>query len=85
MERTDTRRAEIETSHADAATAQVVADALAPDNTESMTTVSDGATVHTTIDRETTGGLGSSIDDYVVNVHVAERITDTATTETHDT
>jgi hypothetical protein len=81
---TATRRADIETSHADAATAEVVADALRPDNTDSMVTETDGATVRTTIERETTGGLGSSVDDYVVNVGVAERIATTADS-THDT
>lgn len=73
-ERTDSRRAEIETSHADEATAEVVAEALRPDNTESMTTEVDGNVVRTVIERETTGGLGSSVDDYVVNVGVAETV-----------
>lgn len=74
MTGTDSRRAEIETSHADATTAEVVAAALRPDNTDSMTTEVDGDVVRTVIERETTGGLGSSVDDYVVNVHVAETV-----------
>lgn len=73
------RRAEIETSHADAATAAVVAAAVRPDNTDSMTTAVDGDVVRTVIERDTTGGLGSSVDDYVVNVHVAETVINTTT------
>ena len=68
------RRAEIETVHADSTAATVVARALRPDNTDAMDTTTDGDVVRTTIERETTGGLGSSVDDYVVNVDVAEQI-----------
>ncbi|MFB6097133.1 MAG: KEOPS complex subunit Pcc1 [Haloferacaceae archaeon] len=74
MTSTDSRRAEIETAHADAATAEVVAAALRPDNTDSMTTTVDGDVVRTVVERDTTGGLGSSVDDYVVNVTVAETV-----------
>ena len=77
------RRATITTTHADAETATRVAAALAPDNTEEMATNTDGATVQTTIERPTTGGLAATIDDYVVNLTVA---TDLATqhTDTHE-
>ncbi|MHB9285698.1 KEOPS complex subunit Pcc1 [Halobacteriales archaeon Cl-PHB] len=68
------RRARIETSHDDAETAQVIAAALTPDNTAEMQTTVDGATVTTTIDRETTGGLQSTADDYVVNLEVAAQL-----------
>lgn len=68
------RRAEIRTELADAET---VAAAIRPDNTDQMQTrVEDGAVV-TTIERETTGGLRSTVDDYVVNLDVATRTTDT--------
>lgn len=71
------RRADIETVHADPAAATVVARAVRPDNTDAMNTVTDGDVVYTTIERETTGGLGSSVDDYVVNVDVAQQVTTT--------
>jgi hypothetical protein len=64
-----------------------VAAALVPDNTASMTTRVEGSRVVTEIERETTGGLQSSVDDYVVNVSVAERVAQTAdrhTTTTHE-
>lgn len=69
-----TRRTEIETVHADAAAAAVVAQAVRPDNTEAMDTDTNGDAVTTTIERETTGGLSSSVDDYVVNVDVAQQL-----------
>ena len=65
------RRAEVRTEIDDSGT---VAAAIRPDNTDQMTTrVEDGAIV-TTIERETTGGLRSTVDDYVVNLDVAARI-----------
>ena len=69
------RRARIRTTH-DAAT--LVASALEPDNTDAMTTRVEGDAVVTTIDRETTGGLHASVDDYVVNLTVADRLAGTA-------
>ncbi|WP_254767560.1 KEOPS complex subunit Pcc1 [Salinilacihabitans rarus] len=63
-----TRRATIRTSHDDPAR---IAAAIAPDNTDEMETrVEDGAVV-TRIERRTTGGLHSTVDDYVVNLDVA--------------
>lgn len=54
---------------------EVVAAALRPDNTDEMSTrVVEGAVV-TTIQRETTGGLRTTADDYVCNLQVADRIT----------
>jgi hypothetical protein len=72
------RCARIRTTHADATAAAVVAEAVAPDNTESMSTRVEGATVETTVERDTTGGLHSSVDDYVVNVTVADRLVGSA-------
>jgi hypothetical protein len=69
------RRATIRTSHLDAATARRVAAAVRPDNTASIDTRVDGDSVVTEITRETTGGLQSTIDDYVVNVTVATACT----------
>ena len=67
----DARRATIRTSH-DAP--GVVAAALRPDNTDEMTTRVDDEQVVTTIERPTTGGLQSTVDDYVVNLTVADRV-----------
>lgn len=65
-----TRRATLRTTHDDPAR---VAAALTPDNTDEMATrVEDGRLV-TTVERDSTGGLASTIDDYVVNLSVAER------------
>ena len=78
-DRGDHRRfARIETAHEDAA---VVAAAIAPDNTADVETETDdtetndtGGVVRTSIRRETTGGLQSTVDDYVVNLIVAARL-----------
>lgn len=76
-ETTGTRRADIETVHADSVVATVVAQAVRPDNTDAMDTVTDGDVVRTTIERDTTGGLSSSVDDYVVNLDVAQQVVTT--------
>lgn len=60
--------ATIRTEHDDP---ERIARALRPDNTDEMETVVDGATVVTRIDRESTSGLHSTVDDYVVNLDVA--------------
>ncbi len=71
------RTAQIRTAHSETAT---VAAAVRPDNTDSMrTTVANGC-VTTRIERDTTGGLQSSVDDYVVNLTVAETVIDVADT-----
>jgi len=80
-----TRRVTIRTRHDDA---ESVAAAVEPDNTTEMETAveaddgpSDGTTVvRTTVERETTGGLHATVDDYLVNLHVAEQCTNDATT-----
>jgi hypothetical protein len=63
-----TRRARIETAHGDSERARRLARALAPDNTAEMDTRAEGARVVTTIARPTTGGLHSTVDDYLVNL-----------------
>lgn len=93
-----TRRATIRTSHDLPA---VVAAAVAPDNTDEMSTRvehsdfgdddgdgvgdddsaggTDGVgrgTVVTTIERDSTGGLRTTVDDYVSNVTVAQDVLD---------
>ncbi|QLK25588.1 KEOPS complex Pcc1-like subunit [Natrinema zhouii] len=88
------RRATIRTDHDDAA---LVARALSPDNTDEMSTTverddaaatADGdderaGTVVTRIDRETTGGLQATVDDYVVNLEVAIDVASQARTVQH--
>ena len=80
--RDGTKRARVETTHADAAT---VAAAVVPDNTDSMTTRVDGDTIVTEIERETTGGLQSTVDDYVVNLTVAETVATNTRSGTRNT
>jgi capsular polysaccharide biosynthesis protein len=73
------RRAEIRTTHGDPATAARIANALAPDNTAEMDTTVEEDAILTTIERETTGGLQSTIDDYVVNLSVSAQLSDHTT------
>jgi len=68
------RRAQITTTHDDETVAARVAAAVAPDNTDEMVTRADGDSVVTTVERETTGGLRSTVDDYAVNLTVATRL-----------
>jgi tRNA threonylcarbamoyladenosine modification (KEOPS) complex Pcc1 subunit len=68
------RRATVRTAHDRPG---VVAAALRPDNTAEMSTRVDGRTVVTTIERDSTGGLRTTVDDYVTNLQVAQRVTDT--------
>jgi hypothetical protein len=63
-----THRARIETTHDDHETARLLARALRPDNTAEMDTRVEGCRLVTTVERETTGGLQSTADDYVVNL-----------------
>jgi hypothetical protein len=76
----DARRATVRTVHDRPA---VIAASIAPDNTSEMSTRvetadGDGAVV-TTIERDSTGGLRTTVDDYVANLTVAQRITNTTT------
>jgi len=70
-----TCRLVVRTDHDDPETAEAIAAAITPDNTDEMDTRVDGDTIETQIDRETTGGLHSTADDYVVNCHVAAQCT----------
>jgi hypothetical protein len=73
-----TRRATIRTEHEDA---EAIAAALRPDNTDDMAMDVQGNRLTTTIERETTGGLLATVDDYVVNLSVACETRDTTTHE----
>ncbi|QSG12431.1 Subunit of KEOPS complex (Cgi121BUD32KAE1) [Halapricum desulfuricans] len=69
-----TRTLVVRTTHDDA---EAIAASVRPDNTDEMATTVEGRTIETELTRETTGGLHSTADDYVVNLHVAAQcITD---------
>lgn len=70
------RTATVRTTHDDA---ELVAAALRPDNTAEMSTRVDGDAVVTRIERDSTGGLRTTTDDYLANLTVAQRMTDTTT------
>ncbi len=75
-------RATIRTRHDDPA---MLAAALDPDHTESMqTTVADDEMI-TVVERPTSGGLRATVDDYLVNLRVADRTQTTMTTYNHET
>ena len=76
------KHAKVRTSHGDDATAERIARALRPDNTDEIDTRVEGNRIVTVIDRETTGGLHATIDDYVVNLTVAAQLSDQQTTNT---
>lgn len=54
--------------------ADIIANAIRPDNTPEMTTCVNGQSIETTIERETPGGLRTTADDYVMNLSVAVQI-----------
>lgn len=56
----------------------VIAAAIEPDNTTEMETTVDGDTIVTTIERDSTAGLRSTVDDYVRNLSVALEVARTA-------
>jgi len=68
------RTARLRTDHRTPARAAWVAAAVRPDNTDSMSTTVEASTVETRIDRETTGGLQTTVDDYIVNLGVATAV-----------
>lgn len=70
-----TQRATIRTETTDETRANVIARALKPDNTDEMMTTADENTIETTIERPTTGGLRTTVDDYVTNLTVAAQCT----------
>ncbi|MEF8813360.1 MAG: KEOPS complex subunit Pcc1 [Halovenus sp.] len=72
------------TDHDDRETALAVARSVRPDNTAELTTREEAGTVVTTITRGSTGGLQSTVDDYVVNVAVAAQLLEQPK-PTHDT
>jgi len=65
------RRVTVRTRHDEP---ELIARAIEPDNTSEMRTTTTETAVITRIDRETTGGLHATVDDYVVNLAVARRV-----------
>lgn len=78
MSRRVTIRTETDEPHA-----SIIAAALEPDNTEEMTTMVRDGTIATEIERETTGGLRTTVDDYVTNLTVAAQLMNN-TTNNHE-
>ncbi|MBX0284875.1 KEOPS complex subunit Pcc1 [Haloarcula salinisoli] len=78
------RRAELETEFGSPDRADRIAAAVRPDNTAEMTTRVEGETVVTTIERDNTSGLQSTVDDYVVNLRVAAQLTTDTTQSNHE-
>lgn len=83
------RSATVRSRFADAETAEILARSVRPDNTPEIdtrveTSGDEGATVVTTVARETTGGLQSTLDDYVVNLTVADKIVQLANQQQTD-
>jgi hypothetical protein len=66
-----TRTAALRTVHDDPA---LVAAALRPDDTPEVDTRADDGAVVTRIERDRTGGLARTVDDYAVNLRVADRL-----------
>lgn len=58
----------------------LVAEAVRPDNTTEMDTDVRCGRVVTRIERETTAGVHSTVDDYLVNLDVATRVLSVAST-----
>ncbi|WP_262178425.1 KEOPS complex subunit Pcc1 [Haloarcula laminariae] len=78
------RRADIETEFGSPDAAERVVAAVRPDNTAEMTTRVEGDAVVTTIERDNTSGLQSTVDDYVVNLRVAAQLTTDPTQSNHE-
>ncbi len=68
------RTASLRTDHRTPTRAEWVANAVRPDNTASMSTAAKKSAVETRIERETTGGVQTTIDDYIVNLGVATAV-----------
>lgn len=73
------KRLEIRTTHDDPET---VARSITPDNTSEIATRTTDEQVITTITRESTGGLRTTMDDYVVNLSVADEVVQLADQQT---
>ena len=73
------KRLEVRTTHDDPET---VARSITPDNTPEIETRTTDEQVITTITRESTGGLRTTMDDYVVNLTVADEVIQLADQQT---
>ncbi|MFB6254750.1 MAG: KEOPS complex subunit Pcc1 [Halobacteriaceae archaeon] len=63
----------------------IVASAVRPDNTSEMETKVENGRIITHIQRESTSGLQSTVDDYVANLRTAMRIVQLANQDTEIT
>ncbi len=72
------RTATIRTRFDDGVDPTIILEACRPDNTDEMTTRlecdGDERTLVTTIERDATGGLQATLDDYLVNLDVANTV-----------
>jgi hypothetical protein len=75
------RTARLRTEHDEAG---LVAAALRPDDTPEVETRADDGAVVTRIERDRTGGLARTVDDYVVNLRVADRLVGLAAAHEND-
>lgn len=75
-----TRRARVRT---EVDSPELVAASLRPDNTPQMDTRVEDGTLVTDIERDSTSGLQSTVDDYVVNLTVAVQLAETADRTQH--
>jgi len=73
------RRAQLTTDHGDDTTAQRCARALAPDNTDELSSHAEESDVVTTIERTDTAGVHSTLEDYLRNLQLAARLADDST------
>lgn len=74
------RRATVRTTHD---SPETIAAAIRPDNTDEMDTTVVENSLITQIERRSTGGLQTTVDDYLVNIQVAERTRSYSQTDTH--
>ncbi len=72
-----TREAVVVTDHS---TPETIAAAVTPDNTDEMELTVEDNSLRARIVRPTTGGLQATLDDYIVNLGVADRVLDSAKT-----
>jgi tRNA threonylcarbamoyladenosine modification (KEOPS) complex Pcc1 subunit len=66
------------TVRTDVEEAEILAASVRPDNTPQIDTRVEDGVIVTAIERETTGGLRTTVDDYVVNLSVAQEVVQAA-------
>lgn len=71
--------ASLRTSHDDP---DMIAHAIEPDHTDDIDSIVGDGYLETTFDREQLGSLHATVDDYLVNLQVAEQVIERTQTET---